>query len=649
MPTDGSADRGGPPEDMRNMGDEPALGEETSTEVDNGGATMVPVSTDGQRKNEAALREGQRSVWSAKIAEEELQEMVEGTKYTWEEFYNWSETRQRLSNIVNDPKFKFETCMGLIILFNVILMVIEVDSAANCDAEVKLECSPAWAEWANIVLLLIYTGEVSLHVYIDRSRYFLMPWNVLDFVIVVFGYLEVVFALVFDPEAVEGLAFIRLLRLGRVLRAVKLFKPIPELYKLVVGFLATMKAIFWGFVMILCLLAMFAILTMQVVQPYRDTNDPDDWCNVAFSSTIRTVLFFFQTLVAGDSWGTCVIPMVLESWVLFAVFSAALTTVQLGFTNLILSVIVDTAATTRDENMKQKMKEQRKKESEDAQQLYDTMARIDADGSGTLTLQELLTGYDEDAGTQEKLLALGIDRPELEFLFHEMDYDESSVLSYSDFVETIIKAETQDNRMQLMMLKLQMKKISYMVSHQLTSQLTNVESNIQLLLRGGCLPTVSQEQSGVEKLLGDTQEILEPKEVKFGAAPKDIDNVASGVMVQLEKEMRSMGVDLQGRLEALARDAEVHMASIVKHSRRLSQRLSQEASQMGGGAPTPPNSAPVFGWVPKEATSSGRELSFAPAQEDERDNSGGASYDGRMQSSQSISRRIGPERIKYQM
>merc|ERR1712137_1107079 len=117
------------------------------------------------------------------------------------------------------------------------------------------------------------------------------------------------------------------------------------------GFACAFKAMFWGFVMIFMSLVLFAILTVDLMHaPTSRLNKDNEWCVKAFTSVQDAILFYFQTLVAGDSWGQCVIPLIRDDYKRFMVFAVVLVCVQLGFMNLILSVIVDAAAAVRDES-----------------------------------------------------------------------------------------------------------------------------------------------------------------------------------------------------------------------------------------------------------------------------------------------------------
>ncbi|CAE8594241.1 unnamed protein product, partial [Polarella glacialis] len=166
----------------------------------------------------------------------------------------------------------------------------------------------------NFALLAIYTFEATFRLFAEQEYYHHSRWNLVDVGIVLTGYLDI--CLTYMPgsdgwgSSINIESFIRLLRVGRIIRALRLFRRFPELYKLVVGFMSTMKAIWWGFVMILMLLSIFSLLAVELVSPFTNKVDDhnllgDPWCDVAFSSVARSVLFFFQTLVAGDSWGAC--------------------------------------------------------------------------------------------------------------------------------------------------------------------------------------------------------------------------------------------------------------------------------------------------------------------------------------------------------
>lgn len=539
---------------------------------------------------------------------------MSGIAYLESEFELWDKTRQATYFLLFSGPF--ETTMTMIILFNIVLMAIEVDAVAGCPGHHTDNCTPHYVQMSNYALLGVYTAEVILHIFVERARFPRVRWNYLDGSVVGCGYIEVFLNGIVDSETLSA---VRMLRLLRIIRAVKLFKHIHDLYRLVSGFLSTMRAIFWGFVMLLCLSFLFAVMTMQLVQEYRDMSQPDDWCTDAFSSVVKTVLFYFQTLIAGDSWGACVIPMVRKSWPLFFLFSSSLICITLGFTNLILSVIVDNAATDREEGSAEKVKLMREQEEADIISFYATMKRIDADSSGTLSLSELLTGFEEDTEAQARLASLTLDRGDLADMFKALDtYDEDSV-SYKDIVKTLDKAGKHDQRMQAMIMGLQLTKLT----NTFENRMNNLESLVLAAVTGQPVksflpssgthhhdessnvpnepsmtmaPTMSPlvEQSFVPKM--SKLPVLEHAKASTSQLSKsdlvsnDIlnqedfvkDHLVSG-MAALEDDLRRMGVDLGDRLQSLAQETEKHRASVARHATVLGYRLAQ----VNGGVEKP--------------------------------------------------------------
>eukprot|EP00440_Ansanella_granifera_P061341 gb/GFBE01066499.1/.p1 GENE.gb/GFBE01066499.1/~~gb/GFBE01066499.1/.p1 ORF type:complete len:621 (+),score=133.12 gb/GFBE01066499.1/:1-1863(+) len=487
---------------------------------------------------------------------------------------NWSPLRLKLEALTSSPGY--ETAMGVVILFNVIVMVIEVNADAGClDDE---GCSVMFCDISNNILLGIYTLDLLVTMYIERAQFHRSRWNQLDAVIVFMGYMEHVLALVLTDTKV--LSIVRLLRLARIMRVARLFQPIPELYKLIVGFASTTKAIFWGFLMIMMLLLMWAILTVQVVQDFRDKSD-DGWCSTAFSNVWLTMIFYFQTLVAGDSWGSCAVPLIQNQPALFVVFGGALIMVQLGFTNLILSVIVDAAATSRDEDLRALAEERRRQQQEDMHQFYNLMQRMDEDESGTLSFEELMTGYHADTEVQHKLMDLGVDENDLGELMKRMDTNGSGHVSYAEFVDHMMRAKNSDDRINFLMLKLQVDQVTRMCEslvEGLTGQCPRTLSPLQHLQDPlhhghGQAKHGSAEANGAKF----TPRQIVVTEEKATPLPSKKD----GGMFHNELQ------NVEERLAALTRVAEAHAAALAEQTFKLASFLRDGTSYLADSSSSP--------------------------------------------------------------
>eukprot|EP00930_Biecheleria_cincta_P056137 TRINITY_DN42300_c0_g1_i1.p1 TRINITY_DN42300_c0_g1~~TRINITY_DN42300_c0_g1_i1.p1 ORF type:complete len:602 (+),score=81.05 TRINITY_DN42300_c0_g1_i1:145-1806(+) len=502
------------------------------------------------------------------LATDQGQKIMPGIAFKECEFEEWTSTRQKAYSLMMSGQF--EAAMTAIIMFNVIIMIVETDAVASCP-KFQNTCTPDYVFWASCALLVIYTMELMLRLFVERKRFHLIGWNQLDSAIVLCAYLEIALTEVIESNVLSA---VRMLRLLRILRAVRLFKNITDLYRLVAGFISTMRAIFWGAIMLLCLSLIFSIVTMQLVQEYRDMSQPDDWCVDAFSSTFKTVLFYVQTLIAGDAWGQCVIPLVSKDWKLFGLFAIALVCINLGFTNLILSVIVDNANADRQESDAEKLEQLREQEKDHILSFYETMKRIDTDRGGSLSLSELLQGFEDDREVQDKLGALGLNEVNLASLFKAMDLDNSDQVSHTSLALTLQRAATYDQRMQLMIMGLQLTKLT----DSFEKRIANIESAMLAVVSRQPIEThfvqnpnssstaiaPMVEQSFVPK--ASTPQLFQSEPVTDEAWNHD-QLVAD--MAALEEDLRRMGVDLGQRLQNLAHEAGKHRAAVTGHATRL--------------------------------------------------------------------------------
>jgi len=368
----------------------------------------------------------------------------------------------------------FDMFLGMVVAFNVGVMIAETDQNANC-SDGDSNCASWVVQLLNTVILIIYTVELALRIFVEREEFFKTRWNIIDFSIVMLGYLDKIVSELLSGM-LPNMQMFRIFRVLRLVRAARLLAVSPELYSMVRGAACAMIAMFWGFVMIIVLLLVWSILAVETVHPVSSKLEfGNDYCQDAFSSVLQATLLFFQTLVAGDSWGACAVPIITDSPALFIVFAGALACVQLGFTNLILSVIVETAASAREADMEHKIREKARRDKDTTAHLHQLMRSMDEDCSGHLTFHELCEGYDNLPEMQAILAMLDIDRKDLKYLFELMDKDQSGACSYGEFTEYILKAQSQDIRVQMMIVKLQLA----LLSRRLQEKVLGVAEKVQ--------------------------------------------------------------------------------------------------------------------------------------------------------------------------
>eukprot|EP00928_Gymnodinium_smaydae_P068090 TRINITY_DN5115_c0_g2_i1.p1 TRINITY_DN5115_c0_g2~~TRINITY_DN5115_c0_g2_i1.p1 ORF type:complete len:680 (-),score=93.35 TRINITY_DN5115_c0_g2_i1:262-2142(-) len=376
----------------------------------------------------------------------------------------------------------FNTIVGLLVLANMVLVVLDTNYRAD-DGDV-----PDWINSSSTLLLVFFTLEVISRVYALRER-FLGYWNVLDLFVIVSDWVFEILSFYFDNfRPLTILRVLRILRALRVLRAVRSMTIFRELYVMLHGFFATIKAVFWASLLLVLILSWWAIIAVEVVHPLNKILDNEgaygscERCGRAFANVQNSILTFIQQLIAGDSWGMVSIPIMERFPSTTPIFMMILISVNIGLLNLILSVIVDSAAEVHETDTGFQA-EQRGERMELAKLELLTLCKdIDDDSSGQITLEELLQGYDNVPEFKDTMDRMDVNKDEMQALFTLLDSDCSGSISYIEFTEKIIKMKMTDGAMALIFLKSQMKEVEGRLGKDILKIYTEL-SRLEHLLR----------------------------------------------------------------------------------------------------------------------------------------------------------------------
>jgi hypothetical protein len=382
---------------------------------------------------------------------QEIEDKQEKEKETW------SEPRRRLDKAFTGTNF--DMGLGLVIVGNIACIVMETNRNAMCAALPNNDpCASDTLFKMNLVFQAIYTIEASMRIYTYRCPRLCgdMPF-MFDFLIVSLGYLDLFLAVAASDHDIPGFAVLRIFRVARLARAIRVLRGIPELYSMVRSFFAAMSAMFWGFMIILMMLMMWEILAVEMIHPVNMELMPEDeWCKQAFSKVEWCMLIFFQTLVAGDSWGACAVDIVQEESLTFFIFAGALVSVKLGFTNLILAVICEKATSTRGEDQMEAIAEVEQHRRDAATDVFEMCKAIDRNGSGdeTITLRELQKAYSEMPEMRKCFELMVLDEPDIVDLFQILDKGSGSVRC-EEFAKCLTKISNTDVRTQISLLTME--------------------------------------------------------------------------------------------------------------------------------------------------------------------------------------------------
>eukprot|EP00930_Biecheleria_cincta_P071979 TRINITY_DN5941_c0_g1_i3.p1 TRINITY_DN5941_c0_g1~~TRINITY_DN5941_c0_g1_i3.p1 ORF type:complete len:647 (+),score=121.09 TRINITY_DN5941_c0_g1_i3:39-1979(+) len=369
----------------------------------------------------------------------------------------WPVLRRQTHRVITS--FWFDTAIGVVIMFNVFVIVAETDMGANCRLTGE-SCRRAWVEASNGLLLVIYTLEAVARVYVFRKNIKNRPWDLFDISNAILCYLDLLVSLLLADAQVPGLQLLRIVRVGKVLRIIRGLRMFPELFALFQSFLSAMTTMFWGFIMIMTLLLLTAILTVEFIQPISiETFDEDDDCFSAYNTVFEATIYFFQTLMAGDAWGQCTLPIIHKSHATACFFVVSLVLIQLGTINLIMAVVIQKAQEAHANDVETKLNQITMEKKRAESRLNEFCEAMDNDQNGTIGLDELKDFYQSSAEMREVFDTLDMTFEDCESLFNLMDKDHSGDLSYQELVNCIGRANSNDIPRHVMSMKLMLQDI----------------------------------------------------------------------------------------------------------------------------------------------------------------------------------------------
>lgn len=449
----------------------------------------------------------------------------------------------------------YEIVLGIIVALNVVLIALDVDYSVGCPE--GMSCKPEYLETLDYFLLGVYTLDIMAGLFVKRIDFFRDAWNYLDLTIVGFGYLELVLMQFMSGRG--GLSMVRMLRMARILRIARLLKPLPMLYKLITGFVGTLRAIWYGFVMIVILLFVWAIIILQIyvmLEPDGLFGDDQQWCKEAMTSTLKVGLLLWQTMISGDSWGACAIPIILKHPVAWLIFASSYVMINLGFTNLILAVIVENATTQHEEEHLKQLEEQKKRHEREIANFTNTFQELDENDDNEISLKEILQGFDAVPKFRSTLMKLGITRDDLKSMFEFLDEDDSGGISYTEFVYAMFRSQRQEAGTQLMMLRLAVSKMSARMEG-LDQKLSEVLSVSNFRDIPANMPAA--DSGSVAHKLDGTPTILETSELAL-----DESRLQSAMFEALEQRIQASSSAMQQQSLALAEETQVLSAALVQ-------------------------------------------------------------------------------------
>jgi len=317
--------------------------------------------------------------------------------------------------------------VGIVVMLNAVIIGLEIDHGRGDDIQDRLlffllECCCSTIFFCEMVIRQHQLGW----------DYFLDPWNVLDYSLVVLSLLDVSASLSEDKGSKMG-ATLRIVRLLRIVRNVRLVRIFHRLWLLVRGLFDSLQTLLW--VSLLILMVAYTVAVFLVLSVGQHPQAQEQWgLSQQYVGTVpRSMLTVIQVITL-DQWAADIVrPMSkIAPWTTWLMIGTIIVCTY-GMLNVIVAVIVEKtmAVAKENENTMQKINDNTEKRV--LEKMADDFRVADADGNVELDRREFKKLM-RSQGMQHRLHLLGIRVSEAEELFDLMDIDHNNTISAQEFL-----------------------------------------------------------------------------------------------------------------------------------------------------------------------------------------------------------------------
>jgi len=204
-----------------------------------------------------------------------------------------------------------------------------------------------------------------------------------------------------------------------------------------------------------------------------------DECTFGFKSVWWSTLTLFKELIAGDAWIVS-FPLFEKNAAIAPLMVLIVVTITLGIMNLILTVIVECAASARDKDIQDRIRQKNADRLSTKKELLEICMSIDVDDNGRISCEELLDAYNDSDKFKELMMILEVTQHDMTSIFKILDTDCSGELSYEEFCEELVNLKSADQLTLLALTRLNVKEVSMQVERSMESTVAKIWESVQV-------------------------------------------------------------------------------------------------------------------------------------------------------------------------
>jgi voltage-gated sodium channel len=342
----------------------------------------------------------------------------------------WEDVQKRRSHPAASPRFNL--CVGAAILINAIIIGIEVDHGRGDKLEDRtiFFIMDAFFSLGFFIEMLVRQNQLGWD-------YFLDPWNVFDYVLVVLSCVDLAVS-ISDEGSMAAVRIIRLLRLLRIVRNIRGIRMFRELWMIIQGLLDSLRTMSWVALLLGMIIYCIAVVLTTLVG--HSDHVREHWrFSEQYVGTVYRSMWTLMQVITFDNWATDIVrPMSEVAPITTWIALGTITVCTFGALNVIIAVMVERTLTIAKENRAIIGGVLEKTEKELLKSMAEDFFALDEDGSGELDFEEF-QNLIRTPTFSYKLRLLGIFEDEAESLFDLMDADNSGTVSPEEFIAGLQK------------------------------------------------------------------------------------------------------------------------------------------------------------------------------------------------------------------
>lgn len=340
------------------------------------------------------------------------------------------EEEKRKHHVANQKWFN--SFIGVVIVGNALCIGVEVDNARGDKLNERFLFF-----LFELAFNGIFCAEMILRQNLLGWNYFMDAWNVMDYFLVVVGFVDITVSLIYSEAAdIKVLTAFRIIRMVRVVRNVRLLRMFRELWMVVRAFIDSLATLGWVSLLLVLSCYICAVYVCMVVAKVPENREKWFESKNYVGSVPRAMWSFLEVVTFDRSHDRIARPIIALNPPAILVFGFLAMICSFGLLNVIVGVIVERTLQVALENEEEVSKEIEKCEKFVMESMGEEFVKADADGNGELEMEEFKKAIREP-GFAEMLRLIEVPIVEAEELFFLMDVDKSKSISATEFVDGI--------------------------------------------------------------------------------------------------------------------------------------------------------------------------------------------------------------------